>query len=131
LTCTSCSVPVPVHELFDSETWESSDVVRERVTRAREIQLGRQVRNIVHAACNAALSAADLEAVARPDGQAVSLLSAAIAKLGLSARAYGKVLRLARTLADLEAAPSVRSAHVAEAIGLRVYDRGLASSGRA
>ena len=52
------------------------------------------------------------------------LLSAAVEKLSLSARAYGKVLRVARTIADLEGATAILPPHVAEAIGLRVLDRG-------
>jgi magnesium chelatase family protein len=52
------------------------------------------------------------------------MLSGAVERLGLSARAYGKVLRVARTIADLDGSPAVQPAHVAEAIGLRVLDRG-------
>jgi magnesium chelatase family protein len=57
------------------------------------------------------------------------MLRAAVDRLALSARAYGKVLRVARTIADLEGATAVQPAHVAEAIGLRVLDRSVAFTG--
>ena len=73
---------------------------------------------------NASLPARDLERIASlpPDGSAY--LARAMVALGLSARAYTKILRVARTLADLEGKPTVTNAHVAEAIQLRVLDRG-------
>ncbi|MCL2447929.1 MAG: ATP-dependent protease, partial [Polyangiaceae bacterium] len=69
------------------------------------------------------LSPRDLERVARPCPGGARILSAAVERLSLSARAYGKVLRVARTIADLEGATAILPAHLAEAIGLRVLDR--------
>jgi magnesium chelatase family protein len=72
---------------------------------------------------NAALGNAALEQVAALDRKGQRLLEAAMNQLGLSARAYAKILRVARTIADLEAEDSVRAAHVAEAIQCRLFDR--------
>jgi magnesium chelatase family protein len=103
---------------------EGSAVVRARVEQARAVQRGRVVRGEVAAPCNAALLPRDLERVATlcPDG--ARMLAAAVDRLALSARAYGKVLRVARTIADLDGSAAVTPRHVAEAIGLRVLDRG-------
>jgi magnesium chelatase family protein len=98
--------------------------VRERVERARAVQSERQVRRDVAAKTNAALTARDLERVARPCAAGARLLAAAVERLALSARAYAKVLRVARTIADLQGSDTVQPLHVAEAIGLRVLDRG-------
>ncbi len=103
-------------ELQQAPPGESSAVVRARVVAARQRQLERQ------GCCNAALAGSQLEAVATPEPAARSLLHQAIRQLGLSARAYHRILRVARTLADLDAAPHPDSRHVAEAIH---YRRGL------
>jgi magnesium chelatase family protein len=76
------------------------------------------------ATCNAALLPRELERVAVLCDDGARMLSAAVDRLALSARAYGKVLRVARTIADLDGSVAVRPPHVAEAIGLRVLDRG-------
>ena len=75
--------------------------------------------------CNAQLSAKDIEAVARPDAAGLRLIASAVERLGLSARAYGKVLRVARTMADLGGRTAVGATHVAEAVQARVFDRHL------
>ncbi|WP_373308564.1 hypothetical protein [Laribacter hongkongensis] len=103
-------------ELQQAPPGESSAVVRARVVAARQRQLERQ------GCCNAALAGTQLEAAATPEPAACSLLHQAIRQLGLSARAYHRILRVARTLADLDAAPHPDSRHVAEAIH---YRRGL------
>jgi magnesium chelatase family protein len=74
-------------------------------------------------ALNATVRAADLERIAAPDGKGRRLLEAAMNQLGLSARAYGKILRVARTIADLEGDERVLDPHVAEAIQSRMFDR--------
>jgi magnesium chelatase family protein len=82
---------------------------------------------------NADLPLSDLERVGAPDDAGARLLSAAIGKLNLSARAYGKVLRVARTVADLEGSTGVRADHIAEAVAARALDRpaqGIPSSAR-
>ena len=77
----------------------------------------------MRAGTNAELCPGDLERVARPDRDGGLLLSKAVDMLGLSARAYSKVLKVSRTLADLDAVDAVRSVHVAEALQSRVLDR--------
>ena len=114
--------PVDVAHLQGHQRGEPSEAVRTRTIAARAAQLERSRRD-VEATTNAALSPRDLERVATPDAPGQALLAAAMERLGLSARAYGKVLRVARTIADLEGAVAVRSPHVAEAIQLRLLDR--------
>jgi magnesium chelatase family protein len=120
--------PVSVAALQIGGSGESSATVRRRVERARAVQRARYARGEVSAAFNAALSPKDLERVARPCAEGGKMLSAAFARLALSARAYGKLLRVARTIADLAGAESIAPAHVAEAIGMRVLDRGVPDS---
>jgi magnesium chelatase family protein len=114
--------PVDVAHLQGHQRGEPSDAVRERTIAARAAQIGRSRRD-VEATSNAALSPRDLERVATPDAAGQKLLGSAMERLGLSARAYGKVLRVARTIADLEGDVAVRSPHIAEAIQLRLLDR--------
>jgi magnesium chelatase family protein len=120
--------PVEVAALQARGGGESSAAVRARVEGARSIQRDRATRSEVAAMNNAALAPADLERVASLCGTGATMLAAAVERLGLSARAYGKVLRVARTIADLDASTALRPAHVAEAIGLRVLDRGALSA---
>jgi magnesium chelatase family protein len=120
--------PVGVEALQAMTAGESSAVVRARVELARAVQRDRKARHEVGASTNAALAPRDLEHVARPCPAGTRLLSAAVERLALSARAYGKVLRLARTIADLEGATAVQPAHVAEAIALRVLDRSVTAA---
>ena len=114
--------PVEVAHLQGNQRGEPSDAVRARATAARAVQIGRSRRE-VEATNNGALSPRDLERVATPDAAGARLLASAMERLGLSARAYGKVLRVARTIADLEGDSAVRSPHIAEAIHLRLLDR--------
>jgi magnesium chelatase family protein len=115
--------PVEVTALQGMDRGETTEAVRARVERARAVQCDRAARGEVTSRTNAALSPRDLESVARPCAAGARLLSAAVERLALSARAYGKVLRVARTIADLEGATGIAPAHLAEAIGLRVLDR--------
>ena len=119
--------PVEVSALHGPARGEASAAVRGRVEAARAIQRERALRGDVGAATNGVLSARDLERTARLCDEGASLLGAAVRRLALSARAYGKVLRVARTIADLAGSTSVRPEHVGEAIGLRVLDRGSLS----
>ena len=119
--------PVEVAALQGPARGEKSAAVRERVEAARQIQRDRAARREVVATTNAALGPRDLERVAVLCTAGARLLSSAIERFALSARAYGKVLRVARTIADLEGVASVRPVHVAEAIGLRVLDRRVES----
>jgi magnesium chelatase family protein len=119
---------VEVAKLSSFAPGESSASVRERVLAAREIQAARRERGEVVASTNAALSVRDLDRIGAPDAAGLSLLESAAERLGLSARAFGKVLRVGRTIADLESSHGVRARHVAEAIGLRLLDRELSPS---
>jgi magnesium chelatase family protein len=116
--------PVEVRALQASARGEASAPVRARVERARAIQMERTNGGEVGASTNAALAPRDLERVAVLCCGGAGMLAAAVERLSLSARAYGKVLRVARTIADLDGSDRVRPAHVAEAISLRVLDRG-------
>lgn len=115
--------PVEVAALQGGAHGESSAAVRARVARARATQSERAARGETRASTNAALSGRDLERVAALCDAGARLLAAAVSRLALSARAYGKVLRVARTIADLDGAVAVAPSHVAEAIALRVLDR--------
>ena len=115
--------PVEVASLRTAREGESSEQVRDRVVRAREVQHERWRSGEVRSSTNAALSARELDRVACPDEQGARLLVSATERLGLSARAYAKVLRVARTIADLEGSNAVKAQHVAEAIQARVLDR--------
>jgi len=100
---------------------ESSALVRERVVAARRVQLERN--RGVGAAANATLAPPALRQVARPAPAAARLLRDALARLGLSARSRDRVLRVARTLADLDGSERIEARHVAEAVRYRVLDR--------
>ena len=104
-------------DLMRSADGESSAVVRVRVTAARERAMARQQKP------NARLGSREIDAHCARDDKGETLLKQAIARLGLSARAYHRILRVARTIADLEAAETVMSGHVAEAVQYRRLDR--------
>ena len=108
---------VALEEIADDARPESSAAVAERVAAARSRQLQRQSRT------NARLEGNDLAAACAADPQALEVLARAMRQLDLSARAYHRVLRVARTIADLAQSPGVRVEHVAEAIMLRQLDR--------
>jgi magnesium chelatase family protein len=120
--------PVEVLQLTSTEPGEPSAHVRARVSKAREAQLARRAEGRVRARVNAALEPAELSLVSALDERGRGLLQGAVERLGLSARAYGKVLRIARTLADLEGLDALRAPHVAEAIALRPLDRASAAA---
>jgi magnesium chelatase family protein len=100
-------------ELVDGAAGEASADIAARVARAAQIQLERQGK------MNQALSTGDIETWCRPDAAGEQLLRAVMARLHWSARAYHRVLKVARTIADLDGAPSVTKAHVAQAIQYR------------
>ena len=114
--------PVPLEHLTNAPAGEPSAAIRERVVRARAIQTER-FRNEAGIHCNAQMPARLLERHARPDEAATERLRMAMKTLNLSARAYERILKVARTIADLDGAPQIGAAHVAEAVGYRNLDR--------
>lgn len=116
--------PVTPADLAAPATGETSAAVAERVAAARALQLDRSRAAGAEGALNAALADSDLDRVATPDSEGSALLSRAAEKLGFSARAWRRTLRLARTLADLEGIDAVRRRHVSEAIAYRRRDAG-------
>jgi magnesium chelatase family protein len=118
--------PVEVSALTSARHGESSATVRERVIRARERQRERAAKLGSSARANTELSGVELERVAPLDREARKLVEAAVEQLGLSARGFVKVLRVARTIADLEGEERVRAQHLAEAIQGRLLDRQVA-----
>jgi magnesium chelatase family protein len=118
--------PVEVAALTAARNGESSETVRARVIAARERQARRASKLGLSSRINATLSSAELERVAALDAKSQRLLAAAVEQLGLSARAFVKVSRVARTIADLDAEERVREPHVAEAIQSRLLDREVA-----
>jgi magnesium chelatase family protein len=115
--------PVDVTALVGSRSGEPSSLVRERVLAARQRQRERAQQLGLRASLNAALPAGDLERIVALGDESRRLIEGAVRRLGLSARAFNKVLRVARTLADLEGEEAVRAAHVGEAIQGRILDR--------
>lgn len=115
---------VSYRELSSQETGESSAVIRERVKRARKIQLER-FRGHKHIFCNAHMESRDIRRYCLIDESGQNLLKLAITRLGLSARAYDRILKVSRTIADLEESERILPPHVSEAIQYRSLDRDL------
>ena len=114
--------PVPFDELTNVAPAESSVSIRERVLRARQIQQQRFADEPgVHS--NAQMTPRLLQKYAQLDERGKNMLQNAMDKLNLSARAYDRILKVARTIADLDGSPNIQSAHIAEAIGYRSLDR--------
>ncbi len=112
---------VPYDDLRGGRTGTSSAAMRERVVRAREIQRARYAGTPCRT--NADLAGSLLEECCRLGREEQQFLGNAVESLALSARAYTRILRLARTIADLEGAKDIRLPHVAEAVSCRVLDR--------
>lgn len=120
-----CHLEVPAldYQALSAEkepTAESSETVRKRVTQTQQVQLARQ------GCLNSALSVGQLQQMLKQnplEAQAEKILAHAIERLGLSARAYHRILRLARTLADMAGAEAIELAHIAEAISYRSFDK--------
>ena len=115
-------VPVPFEKISDTRPSEPSSVIRERVVKARKIQEERY-KGISGVYCNAQMTHKLTVDYATPDNEGLNLLRIAMERFNLSARAYDRILRVARTIADLEASPDVCASHIAEAIGYRNLDR--------
>jgi magnesium chelatase family protein len=115
-------VPVPFEKMSEQTQSESSATIRERVIKARKIQ---ELRFANHPGiyCNAQMESQLLHQYAEPDEKGLALLRTAMTRLNLSARAYDRILKVARTIADLEGSEHVQSNHLAEAISYRNLDR--------
>ena len=114
---------VPFAQLAQMKPGEPSAIIRERVIRARKIQEERfHMYKGVH--CNAMMTEKMLHDFAEPDAPSLEMLRMAMERLKLSARAYNRILKVARTIADLAGSEKVETVHIAEAIGYRNLDRG-------
>ncbi len=114
--------PVPFKELSDSRSGEKSVDVRRRVVRARLLQQERY-RKTEGIYCNAQMGSRQLRTICKISDDGYDLLKTAMEKLGLSARAYDRILKVARTIADIESSADIQTEHLAEAINYRSLDR--------
>ncbi len=110
-------------ELADDRTGDRSEVVKERVDHARGIQSGRFKGTDIHS--NALMGTKGIKEHCALDEQGMKLLELAVERLGLSARAYTRILKVARTIADLDGEDNIRSPHISEAIQYRTLDRAV------
>ena len=115
-------VPVPFEKLSETRAAESSEIIRERVVAARKIQASRFAGKAT-IFCNAQMSSKILRQYCEIDSGGTQLLKNAMEKLGLSARAYDRILKVSRTIADLEGSVNIENNHLAEAIQYRSLDR--------
>lgn len=114
--------PLTFDQLSQAAPGESSATIRERVIRARQIQEERY-KDYPGIHCNALMTPALMRQYATPSPEDAEMLRLAMNRFQLSARAYDRILRVARTIADLEGSPDIRYAHIAEAVGYRNMDR--------
>ena len=114
--------PVPFKDISKAQPGEPSSVIRERVIKARLIQEER-FKDVKGIHCNAMMTERMIHQYAEPDEAGINLLRMAMERLNLSARAYNRILKVARTIADLEGSEKVCPEHLAEAINYRNLDR--------
>ena len=114
--------PVPFSELSKQQQTEKSESIRERVIKARDIQAERY-KDSPGTYCNAQMSSKQLKEICVISTVGQNLLKAAMDKLNLSARAYDRILKVSRTIADLEGSEDIKPEHLAEAIHYRSLDR--------
>lgn len=110
-------------KISSTQKGEPSSVIRERVIKARKIQEER-FRDVKGVHCNAQMSERLMHKYAEPDAQSLNVLRRAMESMKLSARAYSRILKVARTIADLEGSAEVNSRHIGEAVHYRNLDRG-------
>lgn len=113
---------VPYKDLIGEVHAESSEEIRTRVAAARERQFERFKRTKIY--CNAQMINRHIKKHCKVDAASADILESAIDKLGLSARAYNRILKIARTIADLEGASDIQIDHISEAVQYRTLDRG-------
>ncbi|MBN1425648.1 YifB family Mg chelatase-like AAA ATPase [Candidatus Fermentibacteria bacterium] len=113
---------LPYDHMIKAPTGETSEVVRERVNRARDVQLAR-FKDKQGLYCNAHMQSKHIRKYCKLEPGADAIIDAAIRRLGFSARAYDRILKVARTIADIEGADLIGAAHLAEAIQYRSLDR--------
>ncbi len=114
-------IPVPFEKLAQTPTSDSSATIRERVVRARKIQEERFQSTGI--SCNAQMTTSHIQQVCQLDADCLKLLKYAMERLSLSARAYDRILKVSRTIADLEGVENIDATHLAEAIQYRTLDR--------
>ncbi len=114
---------VPYKELATDFVGESSEKIRDRVVLTRNLQLNRFKSDKIYS--NGQMKTRHIKKYCKLGTDAVNLLETAMQKLGLSARAYSRILKLSRTIADMEQAESISASHISEAIQYRSLDRGL------
>ncbi|MGB2630977.1 MAG: YifB family Mg chelatase-like AAA ATPase [Candidatus Omnitrophota bacterium] len=110
-------------ELSQRRSGEESAAIKERVITTRLIQEKRLKHKPVHLTCNAYMDSREIEEFCVLTDEAKEILKTAILELGISARAYDKILRISRTIADMESSESIETHHIAEAVGYRCLDR--------
>ena len=115
--------PVPFKDISKAQPGEPSAAIRERVIKARDIQTARY-KDFKGIHCNAQMTERMLHQFAEPDASSMDMLRMAMERLKLSARAYSRILKVARTIADLDGSEQVQLPHIAEAVGYRNLDRG-------
>lgn len=115
-------VPVPFEKISNTGIAEDSSLIRERVIKAREIQ-EKRFKNDDSVHCNAQMTSKLMRKYATPDEEGLQLLKVAMNRFNLSARAYDRILKVSRTIADLDNSEKVLSKHLAEAINYRNLDR--------
>ena len=115
--------PVPFKDISKAAPGEPSADIRERVIAARAIQIERY-KDSKGIFCNAQMTERMIHRFAEPNADGINMLRMAMERLSLSARAYNRILKVARTIADLEGSEPVKTEHLAEAIGYRSLDRG-------
>ena len=113
---------VPYRDLASERVCESSAIIRQRVVAARETQMRRLARTKIR--CNAQMKSRHIKRHCAIDDASARLLESAIDRLGLSARAFNRILKIARTIADLSGIDNIKVDHISEAIQYRTLDRG-------
>jgi magnesium chelatase family protein len=113
---------VPYKELSKEYLSEKSETIQQRVAEARELQLDRFTSERIYA--NGQMKTRHMKKYCNLTSEAQGLLDSAMQQLGLSARAYSRILKVSRTIADLDASDNIAGRHVAEAIQYRTLDRG-------